>query len=279
MNTYTCKPVRKTLALLFAAVFLAVTQSYAITSGAKTNVAAKISFTGAGAVTYSFDYKSIDSLTTTTGEIAWKSGSVTPGESSWVTADTYVEMVSKITDASGGIQIYTDNEQEIQAPTAPPAKYTGSRTGAAGLYNTDTGKTAAAPLPMAWAIMDTAKHGSLGNLAELVEGTPTGFSCPIITTPTVKPDLSKVVCDYPLFHHFLDAKTAADPKNPCTGNFANGSDPVMVKSADGGIHHAEGPVNYSVTDSPDYLYFAANFNNAKIPANYFANIIIERFTE
>jgi len=83
--------------------------------------------------------------------VAWNTGSsmafsgVTPGVTQWAVASNYLVMSSTMTDATGGIEIFTNNRNGTA-----PYKFTGSTyaVSAAGLINGSN--SSQAPLPMCW---------------------------------------------------------------------------------------------------------------------------------
>ncbi len=63
-----------------------------------------------------------------------------------------------------------------------------------------------------------------------------------------------------------DAKTPAIPEL-YTAAFVNGEDYVTIWN-ENGVHHAEGPLDYYASPSPNYVYIGARFTTATTPRTY-----------
>jgi hypothetical protein len=244
--------------------------SFAAFSGvSRATITACAVFTSGGVVSFDYQLRNL-SDNNTTSWIYWDTSVIAPGVTAWKVASSYILLESTITNASGGIQIYTDNK----AADANPA-YTGSGN-PAGLVAEEA--PADAPLPMCWRITDLSTGPVAGlNIAQVnragVGVTTATLYCPDLETSTNPPDYQ-----YPCFFWMTDRQTAANA-SAATSAFADGADYITVKDKIRGIHHAEGP-NWGTTSSPDYVYIGACFTNASTPRTYKTSTLrIEAFTE
>jgi len=176
-------------------------------------------------------------------------------------AANYLVLQSTLTDATAGIQIYTDNKNAGASIVYPTVA--GDSQNPAGLV---TISTTVATLPMCWRLTDNTT-GAL----TIAQGAPS-FPDRLYVT-----ELGNA---FPCFFWMEDKSTVANPDTH-TAAFANSDDYITVKDAARGGHFAEGN-NWGAMASPDYIYLGANFSNAVQSAagvNYGANIKIEAFTE
>lgn len=279
MKTNTRAKAMGIFAVFTIMLFLTAVRLNAATQKVVTAIA---TLTGAGSISFTPTLKRIDTaVDLNIDQIDWNPASITIGTSKWVIANTYIKLDFVTTKVGGYLQIYTDNTTESATRANDQFVVSAvniSSLNPAGLYNTT--RRSAPVLPMAWAVLDNEAHSTWGNFVTILEGKPTGFSCSIISpqTTTVGEQYP-----YPLFHHFFDTATVQNPADTnCTRTYAQ-NETIRVIDSDLGMHHAEGPNNFFNTSSPDYLYFAANFLNAKTATGdgvkYRARIVLETITE
>ncbi len=184
-------------------------------------------------------------------EISWTG--VTPGVTEWKAADQYIEVTNTYNATGWGIQIYTDN----CAAGADPQFYIvdPSSVNPAGLLATDNKKDV---LPLAWRIMgDTTSYARLGILEVEDPVEPNKHHLESTDLPGV---------NYYPWLWMKDAKTPAIPELYTTA-FVNGEDYVTIWN-ETGVHHAEGPLDYYASPSPNYVYIGARFTTATTPRTY-----------
>jgi len=186
--------------------------------------------------------------------ISWNGVSPT----GWVRADQYVDLeLDDVSDLrSWGVQIYTNNTSGSASP-----KYVVSGTSnPAGLVDVGSPDST---LPMAWSIT-AGTQSALA--ASPVPADPNNFP----------PD--------PLAFPWVYMKDAATPDIPSenTTAFQNGELYVTLKNHTG-IHYGavdlSSDANFGASNSPNYIFFEANFGKALAQRNYQTNsLIIEFYT-
>lgn len=244
-NLQEVKFMRKFFVMVLALGVVAglAASSFAAFSGlGKSTVTASVSFTGSGQVSVSVKLSAGTS-------IYWDPAAITLGSTDWKAAYNYLIMESTITDATGGVQIYTNNK----ATDANP-KYNGTGD-PAGLVGYDTGlSTGSAALSMCWRIVDYT------TTTVIMQGAP------------IYPDRlweQQLGDSFPCYLWMKDKATAS---------FIDGEDYVTMKESVRGAHFSEG--EWGTMQSPDYIYLGAKFKNAVTPKNYKTNTLrIETFTE
>lgn len=222
----------------------------AFTSVSKSTATASVSFTAEGVVNVAIEIRN-RSNSALASALTWTG--VTPGTTAWAGSDQYILMLSNITAATGGVQIYTDNKS---AEMAHP--YTGVSTATvAGLvgWNAANPSLSSSTLPMCWRVTDAATAD-----INIVRGAP-GF-----------PDRlweQTLGNAFPCYLWMLDKATG--------GALEMGMDYITVKDKARGIQFAE--ATFGTTLSPDYIYVGADFSNAVTPADYATVLRLEAFTE
>jgi hypothetical protein len=189
----------------------------------------------------------------TTSWIYWNASSITLGSTSWRAADAYVVLYSTITNSNGGVQIYTDNKSNDAS-----AVYTGAQNPVGLIAVEDTTEP---PLPMCWRIVDSTT--TTLTIKELIVST-TGYLYS-----------NELGSSYHCFLWMEDRNTSgfqygADYVTAKSGRLDNSGNSPCIQDAEGQWDHAL---------SPDYIYFGADFTNARSPRTYRTNIRIETFTE
>jgi hypothetical protein len=239
------------------AVTLAAMLSFSGYAGAFTSVGtdqytATVTFTGAGEVSVSVELKDLDT-NADESNVNWgdtPSSEITLGVTTWKRAKVYAVLHSTMTDSTGGVQIYTDNENASASP-----QYTGSGDPCGLVDSDDTTKT----LPLCWRITDEPITAL--NIQQGASGAPDRLW------------ENSLGDDYPCFVWMKDKGT--------TG-FTNGEDYIILKEQDRGIQHAEDTWSTGCA-SPDYIYFGANFITAVTESGgrtYQTNrLFIEAFTD
>ncbi len=228
----------------------------------KSTVTAQIAFTAAPSGTMTVALKTVVGDNPAT-QLSWSG--VTPAVTAWKAADQYIEVTNTYNRTDWGIQIYTDN----CATGADPQFYivNPSSVNPAGLLATDNKKDV---LPLAWRIMgDTTSYARLG-IQEVSD--------------PVDPDKHHLEStDIPGkgYYPWLWMKDAKTPEIPelYTAAFVNGEDYVTMWN-ENGVHHAEGPLDYYASPSPNYVYIGARFTTATTPRTYRTNkLTVELFYE
>jgi len=229
----------------------------------KSTVTAQIAFTAAPSGTMTVALKKISDNSVAT-ELSWSG--VTLGVTQWKAADQYIEVANTYNRTGWGIQIYTDN----CATGADPQFYivNPSSVNPAGLLATDNKKDV---LPLAWRIMgDTTSYANLGIREVSDPVSPDEHHLQSTNFP-------ETVVYYP----WLWMKDARTPTiaGEYTGAFVNGEDYVTTWN-ENGVHHAEGPLDYYASPSPNYVYIGARFTTATTPRTYRTNkLTVELFYE
>ncbi len=213
----------------------------AVTSVDTKTVAGGVEFIGEP-TTWEFTValKNISGVGTPT-ELSWSD--VTPGSTDWKAADQYIEVANTYYRTGWGIQIYTDNLPSGTTEYNP-----------AGLVATDDEKSV---LPLTWRIMGekvTADKLGIREVEDPVESD--------------KHHLESTSED-PGYYPWLWMKDAKTPDIPelYTTAFVNGEDYVTIWN-ENGVHHAEGPLDYYASPSPNYVYIGARFTTATTPRTY-----------
>jgi hypothetical protein len=216
----------------------------------KKTVAGGIEFTGLGSGVITVALKTVVGNNSAT-ELSWSG--VTLAVTEWKAADQYIEVTNTYNRTGWGIQIYTDN----CASDANPRFYIvdPSSVNPCGLIATVDKKSV---LPLAWRIMgETTAYANLG--IEEVEDSVVRDKHHLEST-----NLPGV--GYYPWVWMKDAKTPAISAQ-YTSAFVNGEDYVTIWN-ETGVHHAEGPLDYYASPSPNYVYIGARFTTATTPRMY-----------
>ena len=192
----------------------------------------------------------------------------------WLRSDVYLQVTSSILEATGGIQIYTDNAS--LTTEANPAHRTkldlvelrkkyGSTVDPTGLYPTwidaDLSiKSGEIPLPLAWRITDVSTDS-----LTVKEGAGADFPKRLYSA-----ELSP---EFPCWIRMVDLNTPG-----INGDAGKLGDISKIKDAYRGLQMAEGSF-FRTPYSTNYIYFAADFRSAFVGVNYKARIVVEAFTE
>jgi hypothetical protein len=189
--------------------------------------------------------------------LTWSS--VTPGQTHWKVADNYISIHSTITNATGGIQVYTDNVS---------IGFSGTGTAnPAGLVDaTNTTQT----LPMCWRIVDVSTTS-----LTIMQGANAHNAQGVLTWYPDRLYSNEIGVEYPCFLWMKDLNTKTIAGTTTTA-FVPGDDYCTMKNAYG-IQHAE--ATWGKTPSPDCIYLGADFSNALGSRTYNAKVCIEAFTE
>jgi len=223
----------------------------AFTTVKKSTVTAQIAFTAAPSGTMTVALKKVSDGSPAT-ELSWTG--VTPVVTAWKAADQYIEVTNTYNGIGWGIQIYTDN----CAADADPRFYIVNPTtvNPCGLIAIDDKKST---LPLAWRIIgDTTSYAHLG-IRE-------------VSDPVVPDKHHLQSTDFPeamIYYPWLWMKDAKTPSIPSqyTDGFVNGEDYVTTWNGNG-VHHAEGPLDYYASPSPNYVYIGSRFTTATTPRTY-----------
>lgn len=206
---------------------------------------------------------------------------VIAGQTGWKMADQCFVLKGTITDASGGIQMYTHNSQYSAPLFFPPWPNHSPESYKAGLLElaVSTAGFAFRTIPMAWSIKAASMTVS-GPNPTLLPGDP-------VSGPATGPDnrfqwvIIKDFRDIGIDTNgdgYVDPRTNDD--SPDTTPFENGNEDVMVMNSVG-IHAAQGAGGFF--SHPDgrnaYLYMQADYTTASVGYTYFTNkLYIESFT-
>lgn len=236
-------------------VGLAGVAQAAFESRGTTPVTAQVVFASSGVVTVSAVLKKTAD-NSGASEIGWDAASIIVGTTKWKASNTYIELTSNITAATGGIQIYTDNKKSGASP-----KYTGSAINPSGLVCVASTGTV---LPMCWRVVDVSTNSLTINQG--VSGYPNRLYA------------SETGSGYPCFIWMKDKSAADDPSTTGTNEtFVNGDDYMVVKDSARGIQHAE--ATFGSAGSPDYIYLGADFTGILVPNTFKTTIYLETFSE
>jgi len=231
---------------------------------AKT-VAGQVAFTAAPSGTMAVALRNI-SDNSAVAELSWSD--VTPGPSGtgWKHANQYIEVTNTYNRTGWGIQIYTNN----CVLEANPRFYIANPTDVnpAGLVATDDRKSV---LPLAWRIMGertTKEHLGIREVSDPAAPNKHHLQ---------STDFPETTVYYP-WVWMKDARTPAISELYTTA-FVNGEDYVTIWN-ENGVHHAEGPLDYYVAPSPNYVYIGARFTTATTPRIYrTSKLTLELFYE
>lgn len=268
----------------FVAAALAIaTPSWAFQSTKIATMTASVTTGGAKLATFSHSIRSVTNpFGTNATAITWSG--VDPLSTQWKIADQLVVINSTVTDANGGVKIYTDNTAADAVPRfvdPTPTNDNDPDSRAAGLLLGSAGTTSAAPLPMAWSIKASTKvvNGANEN---------TGIR-PREPNDSVIPDLTG--SDNPYQWLYMTDKSNWDGiDNNDDGDFedADESEPLALDAPyvkmlnHVGIHFTGEDTTFG--GHPDgsnaFVYFQANFLGAQVQQAYQTTALrIESFIE
>lgn len=187
--------------------------------------------------------------------ITW-SGAV-PGN--WLRSDQLLLIVSTVTGAGSGVQIYTDNTSLIDAnprfidPT--PADKTNPDSLAAGMLEAVASTTSFPPLAMAWSVKASSTT----------------------IPPAINPNTD------PAFQWLFYKDKYNDQAIPLMNvtPFVNG-EPFITMINNRGIHGAQGPNDFFThpDGAPAFVYIEADFTGADVNTPYATSVIrVEAYVE
>ncbi|MFN3967195.1 MAG: hypothetical protein ACK4JE_05810 [Endomicrobiia bacterium] len=165
--------------------------------------------------------------------------------STWNVADIYLKLDFDPGTTYWGIQIYTNNKEAGANP-----KYTGN-SNPAGLLLSTAATTTADPLPMSWTIEDSTR-----TVSELGKGTPESW-----------------VSGGGAYKWLKDRDTVG---------FSDGEGYVTIWNRKGILWNtwdSGGSDTRGWKNSPNYIYFGANFENARTVPYKTNRLIIELYYE
>lgn len=218
----------------------------------------------------------------------------------WKIADQMIRLNWNVTDAGGGIQVYTDNKNAAAnpmfvdptpgTPAVPPATATAGNnqdSNPAGLLLVPTtGVNSSVALPLAWSIKDTAK--TVGGTDPATGIQPADPNNGLLTGPANKWQwLYMLDKNTPYIDRNGDGDLGDTTAtvNPDTAAFPNPTGPFvqMIKGPGSvtGIHFAQGDTDFgSDPDKSSYVYLQADFTNAAAQQTYRTNqLTIEAFIQ
>lgn len=217
--------MRKLLVAVLALGLMASVKatSYAYTAISTTTFSGTVTFTGTGSVSMS---------------VAWNTGAamqftgITIGTTKWKAADNWLVVSSTMTDATGGIQITTNNRITSAVP-----RFTGATSAnAAGLVNASNTTQA---LPMCWRVLSAT--GTVPT-PSIVQGTDNSLYDTLY---------GGMAGSYPCYLWMMDKSS--------TG-FTDGMAYAQVRSAINGIQQAED--TWLMVGPTVRVYLGADFTNA-----------------
>ncbi len=247
-------------------LFAAAAPSFAFTTVAKTTTTASVEFSGSGITAFSIEIRVVDGgALASPAAISWNPSTqnIVPGTTGWKAALQYIVLRSTMTNASGGIQIYTDNKG---AGADPVYTGIGNPAGLVGYSATDA-TLSSTTIPMCWRVVDTST-----NTLTIVQGSDNKL---------YSAELGGQAGTFPCFAWMKDKNTPTIASADTTA-FSDGEDYITVKEARRGIHYAEGPnigQSWGSSASPDYIYFGANFSTAFNATYRTKTLRIESFTD
>jgi len=248
--------MKRLLLLLTGILIFTAGSLMAFDSVSRSTFTATVNLTNQGFIAMSATINNLDG--SPASEITWDPNEVALGQTSWLRAKQYVVLEATITASSSGIQVYTDN----CAADASPQFYILNPTSAnpAGLVRDDLRDRT---LKLCWRLTDkptdslTITQGSDNCLySNELGGEASNFRC------------------------FLWMKDHSTPDIPASNTvaFHDGEDYVTAWEENRGNQVAEG--TWFHCDSPNYMYFGANFLGAASPATYKTSTMrIEAFIE
>jgi hypothetical protein len=209
---------------------------------------------------------------------------VDPLATTWKMADQLLVINSTVTDAGGGIKIYTDNTHALANPrfVAPTAVSTAPTSVAAGLVKVPAvGITSSeAPLPMAWSIKTATKTVESGTV-------DTGIGA---ADPQTGPDTAVRnnkfqwlnMTDKANWASGTDFNGDGDTTDPGDSGVKALDDPFLVMINKIGIHFGQAPEEFGA--HPDgqnsFVYLEANFATADVQQAYRTNSLrVEAFIQ
>ena len=254
--------------ILACAVALALTTGAAFAQMDREEFTATVEFTQEGSVSMTAQLRNLFGEGNPE-QISWNPDHIDLGETAWMRAEQSIELNASITHASGGIQIYTDNQ----------AIYGGNGNPAGLVMEQDNTRT----LPMAWRIA----WEPLGNEDEM-PGAVNWDNSELNIIEFMTPDHHLGVAAhhpdsvggedgyYPVFLWMKDLNTPDIPEENAEA-FVPGEDYVTLRDGRGIQHAAD---TFGAAASPNYIYIGANFLNAATPAKYEADkVVVEAFIE
>jgi hypothetical protein len=217
-------------------------------------------------------YRSITGNVVDPSSITWLPQHLTLGASQWVVADTYL-VISATMTAVGGVQIYTDNTDILNAMTF--TKYDGVGVSTGGLFYSDPTGPDPDVLPMAWRVTDQPLSVTHPSQIPITQGSTcnsTTYSDWLVVDSNTDGSINNGEECYPVFLWLTDLKDTL-----FGGTQSTMPSYARIKDADDGIQHAED--TWSRTRNPEYVYIAADFMYALAGRDYGTNLVVEWYTE
>jgi hypothetical protein len=221
-------------------------------------------------------------------DVVWNVSIPVAAQDAWVRADQYVELnVQPITNEQWGIQIYTDNANVASVPMfvdPSPGDTTNLDSNPAGLLYDNGGAPTFNVLPMAWSIKD-----DLSSLPTATNPNHTGLN----GYPTDEDSYQWLFMkDRETPEMVLKTPNGGDVTTPA---FMDGEDYITVRKRamlsageQAASHYTQGnpagstpdeQLGYFASQSPEFIFFSADFFNAGAQATYRTKVTLEFFVE
>jgi hypothetical protein len=266
-----------------AALVASVAPSWAFQSVSITTITAQTTTGGTRTAAFTLVIRNVGTpLTGSVGTVNWTG--VDPLSTTWKIADQLLVINSTVTDAGGGIKIYTDNNHAAANPRfiPPTAVSTAPTSVAAGLVKVPAvgTTTSEAPLPMAWSIKTASKTVESGTV-----DTGIGAADPQTGPETATRDNRFQwlnMTDKLNWASGTDYNGDGDTTDPGDSGVKALDDPFLVMINKIGIHFGQAPTEFGA--HPDgqnsFVYLEANFATADVQQAYRTNTLrVEAFIQ
>lgn len=244
---------------LFAAAMSALVPSHAFQSVGRSTFTAGLLTGGVRTATATIVIRDVVNPLTTPNRPTLTWSGVTPPSTGWKIADRLMVINSTVTDAGGGVQIYTRNTEADASPRfvdPTPGDTSNADSNPAGLLRGTTGDTGSV-LPLAWSIKANPR---------IIEGgdTTTGIGA-------ADPNNGSVAAVFNNKFQWLFFKDKAGTNIPSTGATAMvDGEPFVTMIKSDGIHFGQSSTEFGAHPAGDntFVYFQANFATAAAAQAY-----------
>lgn len=280
------KKIIASLSVLAAITSFGATSSWAFVSKQVATKTATATTTGTKGASFTLAIKDAANplgADSAGGQIGW-SGVNVDNNPTWKIADQIMKITWSVTDAKGGIQIYTDNTNATASPRfvdPSPLQPNNPDSNPAGLLQVTNGlNTSSFALDMAWSIKASTQVVGTEIAAADPNNGPTGgaadktqwFFLLDKNTPDIDRNGDNKIDAVNAVNGIKDTLAFPAP----TGSFVQ-----MIRS--NGIHTNQSADDSGYNVDPDktsYVYFQADFSKAAAGVTYTTNkLTVEAFTE
>lgn len=251
--------------VLVAAAIGAAAPSWAFQSVQKTTVTAGTFVGGSRIARFTLTIRDTSNpFGTNRSSVTWSNISSGQG---WTMADRLLVLNSTVTDANGGVQIYTENTAADAVPQfvdPTPAVKTNPDSAAAGLLQGNSGTTSTV-LPVAWSIKSSTKQVGGGNPATGIGAADPNGNATGAANSSQWLFLTDRYDDQGIDYN--NNGNVTDPGDAAP--FVDGMVYISMVRV-GGIHTGQSDTDIEGrADGLDsYVYFEANFQNAAAQTAY-----------